>query len=510
MKIPLRILVPAALPLLFLCLGAADTGSKAQRKKIYTYLIEKTLERQAFSEVKNERLELAFEEDAKALKSDFLNAKEDLDLMRALIMMSNARCDRNVWIDTVDGGYREVWGIDELPMRFHAEVTDDGARLFVSDWSSDVEQYTRGYTPSVGDVVLEINGDDVEEVLEEYRPHLRFATEHGLWKAFAGELSRQRELLDTGLYEKKVTLKLEVQDRRIPSKIVLPYRSRQLNDWVRPVQQVRPGFETVLETGSFDVLKHASREVLLLLLHAFDTDLVDDVHELELFLTDEELWEHDFIVDATEARTGGTASPVPLLRVLAKEPFHPCSGQVRISDLVEEYSDVMRRREGRDSEAVRWIQEEVQAAADAGDEWSPATPWPPGVTQGDSEGLLRPAELHVQGNVVYLFSSEVDGVVDQLSALVIDGGLGWSIGTPTGGRGTDWRWSETLELPGTDKKIAAFMWSIARIVRPNGELLDGNPPTPHDPIAVTAESWAGWYTSVLERALAYLDGIDGE
>jgi hypothetical protein len=51
----------------------------------------------------------------------------------------------------------------------------------------------------------------------------------------------------------------------------------------------------------------------------------------------------------------------------------------------------------------------------------------------------------------------------------------WNVVTTTR---LPWEASEVLTFPGTDQPVVEFMWNVGRTLRPNGEILEGNPVMP--------------------------------
>jgi hypothetical protein len=49
-----------------------------------------------------------------------------------------------------------------------------------------------------------------------------------------------------------------------------------------------------------------------------------------------------------------------------------------------------------------------------------------------------------------------------------------------------------------------FMWSIGHTIRPNGEILEGNPAQVADFIPVTRDNYESYYQLLLARTLEYL------
>ncbi len=68
---------------------------------------------------------------------------------------------------------------------------------------------------------------------------------------------------------------------------------------------------------------------------------------------------------------------------------------------------------------------------------------------------------------------------------------------PTGGYSNTWEWEENVTFPTTGQPVAEFVWSMGRTFRPNGEELEGNPPTPDDVVLLTSENVADYHDRLL-------------
>jgi hypothetical protein len=79
---------------------------------------------------------------------------------------------------------------------------------------------------------------------------------------------------------------------------------------------------------------------------------------------------------------------------------------------------------------------------------------------------------------------------------------------PPGGYSNTWEWEEILELPGTDRPLVGFMYSIGHSIRPNGGILEGNPAAVDEWIPLTAENVESYYPLLLERVLALMGETD--
>jgi hypothetical protein len=94
--------------------------------------------------------------------------------------------------------------------------------------------------------------------------------------------------------------------------------------------------------------------------------------------------------------------------------------------------------------------------------------------------------------------------LDQFIAIVADNDLAPILGMPAGGYSNTWEWEEVLTFPGTDQPVAGFMWSIGHTVRPNGEILEGNPAPVDEWIPLTADNSVRYYDILYRRAMAHL------
>ncbi|MBT8398768.1 MAG: hypothetical protein KJN92_17460, partial [Gemmatimonadetes bacterium] len=92
-------------------------------------------------------------------------------------------------------------------------------------------------------------------------------------------------------------------------------------------------------------------------------------------------------------------------------------------------------------------------------------------------------------------------------SIVSDNDLGRILGMPPGGYSNTWEWFEVLTFPGTGEPVAGFMWSIGHTIRPNGDVLEGNPALVDDWIPLTPQNADEYYGLLLGRAWDYLEGV---
>ena len=89
--------------------------------------------------------------------------------------------------------------------------------------------------------------------------------------------------------------------------------------------------------------------------------------------------------------------------------------------------------------------------------------------------------------------------LDQFISIVVDNGLGPVVGMAPGGYSNTWEWEEVLTFADTDQPVVGFMYSIGHTIRPNGEVLEGNPAAVDEWIPLTAENVKEYYSILLEQ-----------
>jgi hypothetical protein len=266
--------------------------------------------------------------------------------------------------------------------------------------------------------------------------------------------------------------------------------------------------ELAFSTETYDLYLHTGgRDVVLLQWHGFQSTLEEDVDQLVTYAEANGLLGHALIVDATGSR-GGSDGAYALQRMTGRA-FSVTFGNLRLSDVFPDFVDSIRARGDTSATGTRllsWLEGPVTDAYLAGDAYSEDVPFKLADLPADSDGVLEPAPVHFEGPLVAFFGPEGGSHLDQFSAMIADNDLGYTIGMPTGGYSNTWEWTETVTMPGTDRPLVDFMWSIGQTIRPNGEVLEGNPADVDERVPPTAENWGGYHALLLERAYAYLDG----
>ena len=497
-------------------------GTAADRKALVDYLIERTMEREAFSPVKNSRLNLDVEAAMRAEEAAIVNAADQGELFYALARLSNARRDRHLSVNSIPGGLPapRYWpGSGETPPVAAIRIDIDYSRtdevvLFISDVATDPE-LTRSVMP--GDRVLAINGGSAAERLEQARPYIRYSTEHGFRRKVTEELAARTGLLPPSLYRPTLDLSLERADGEV-YQVSLEYVDPGRLEWASASRPRYAGYERVIDTQTYDFYVSTSGSgVVILDWHRFNSTIVEDIDALMAYAVEHQLLDHDVIFDAT--RSGGGSLGAYAIQRLSPRPFKTTFGNLRMSDViprfiaeqVANYEASVDPTDGGGKETIddgtwlfEWLTSDVQAAYDSGAPYSNNVPFKLAHAPKAADGMIDPAEVHFRGDMVCIMGPNGGSHLDQFFAIVSENGLCRTIGMLTGGYSNTWEWEEDVTYPTTGAPVIHFMWNIGHTVSPGGEILEGNPSELDEHILFTRENFADYDQLLLNRALEIL------
>jgi hypothetical protein len=285
--------------------------------------------------------------------------------------------------------------------------------------------------------------------------------------------------------------------------------------WLDHGAQHYPGFSQAFSTPSFDLYRSEQPRAVLLSWHRFEASLPDDIDRLMDYAVEHELLDHTVIVDAT--RSGGGSLGAYSVRRLSPQPFKTTFGNLRISDAAEQFLQERRLRaaergffSSRPGEIddgrwlLEWLESDVVAAIEAGQRYSTNVPFKNAHAPAYSDGVIEPAEVHFGGPMVCWFGPYGGSHLDQFASIVTDNGLAYTMGMPAGGYSNTWEHEEVLTFPNSGEPVVSFMWSIGHTIRPNGEILEGNPAQVDEFIPVTRENYEKYYEILLRRSLEHL------
>jgi hypothetical protein len=498
-------------------------GTAAQREALFVDLIEVTAQREAFSTVKNRALGFDPLSDMSALRDDVVGAGSEAELFYALRRLSNARRDRHLSLALVPGGLRlpdssgiEVEGAeDPLPaphasVRILPDYSTPEPRFFVSDVAAD-PGVDGSLTPIPGDMVLSVNGRDIDSYVAEVTPYTRHSTRSGLLWRIAENLPMRTAALPPSFYADLLTLELERADgERIT--VGLSYRNEESLEWSNVAEPSYPGFSPALTTPTYELLlPDDGRSLAVLRWFGFRETMVEDVDRLMDVASERLLLDHALVIDATRSR-GGSRGAYAIQR-FSPRPFKTTFGNLKISDVtqtfIDERAEAFARRELLDNGVretlddgtwlIDWLETDVRQAIERGEAYSNNVPFKLAHAPRESAGMLQPAEPHFRGPLFVLSGPRRGSHLDQFVSIIVDNDLGTVIGMPAGGYSNTWEWEEVVAFPGTDQPVVRFMWSIGHTIRPNGEILEGNPAPVHEYVPLTRENFQRYYADLLER-----------
>ena len=483
--------------------------STDQLAALFDEIITNTERREAFSPIKESNIGFSHIEDMRKLRSEFIEARTENDLYYALLKLSNARRDTHLRVESVEEGLAPPRRASCVgaPVHVLPDLSDVNNPMFF------VARNALGRTsPTVGDVLVSVNGRSMAEYVDEFTPWIRHSTLAGLYWRMADNLTQMRWNVPPRLYSAQLDLTLERPNGQRYD-VSLPY---SYGCFAADSYHSTAGFDRVMERVNFNVLVDHNRRIVLLDWRDFERDdLIQDIPALMQYAQQEQILDYDMIIDVSWS-SGGSGGAYAIQR-LVDEPFRVTFGNVRLSDLGIER---VQRYVGREPDnaapdifglnlsrswLIDWAQTDGTAAIARGDEYTAPVPFKLAHLPKDSDGMLQPAQVHFRGDIAIINARTAGGShLDQFMAMFVDNDLATFIGMPTGGFSNTWEGLETLELPGNGQRLFRFMWSIGHTIRPNGEILEGNPAQPDIHIPITGDNFQGYHQMLFDRALAEL------
>lgn len=487
--------------------------------------------REAFSPIKNRVLGLDIQKEMLRYRNELIAADTDEKLYYALVKISNARKDRHLKVSLVKGGLAlpDTTGVDfqnypaedvkipHAPIRFAVDyATPEKYFIFVSDYSKNIADFAGEDSPEIGDKLLEINGKDIADYRQAIEPYHRYSTTTGFWWQLAAWIPQKSYQFPPGFYREKLTFMLERRSGKQYS-ITLPYLLPDNIVWEGWGKRIYPGFHLIFSTETFDYFRREDgKKVILLDWHGFRSNLIADVDRLINFAAEHKLLDHAIILDGTRSRGGSKGAYA--IQHLSLKRFKTTFGNLRLSDVIpafiERKQQQYMQRKILDSGVAEtiddgtwlmaWLEDDVAKGIQTVQSYSNNVPFKLAHLPKHSDGILKPAKVHFRGPLICLFSPYGGSHLDQFASIVIDNKLGHTMGMSTGGYSNTWEWEETLVFPLSEKPVVQYMWSIGHTIRPNGEILEGNPAKVDEYIPITRDNYLSYYPMLLSLAMERL------
>ncbi len=503
---------------------ASRAGTPELRAALFDTILALTVSREAFSPVKNEHWGIDPLASMASLRDEFITADTEEELFYALEKVSNARNDRHLDVGLVPGGLRlfpsaGVEGGEDpvflAPIKILPDYGDPTV-YFVADVSQN-EAHFPGGGVQPGDRVVSINGRSVAEYEEAVRPYQASSYRPNLRWRLAEDMTARSALMPSSFYGD--ALELELDGENGVTSVALPYLHPESIPWANLAEPHYPDFLLEHSTPTYDLyLPENGTDVLILTWYGFRETMIADVDEL-MDMADESGWlDYDLIIDGTRSR-GGSAGAYAVQR-FTPNPFKTTFGNLRVSDVVPLFTDQKREeiasggsldsgvQEAMDdgSWLMDWLDTDVADSVAAAAMYTNDVPFKLAHAPKDSGGILQPAPVHFRGRMVAFFVPRRGSHLDQFASIIKDNSLGHIVGMTPGGYSNTWEWDEVLHFPGTEQPVARFMWDIGHTVRPNGEILEGNPAHPDELVVLTRENFRTYYPELVRRALEHLSG----
>lgn len=484
--------------------GTPLGATQEQLGVLFDEIVEKTARREAFSEFKEEGLSFSPLAAMQDLRTEFLAAETEEELFYGLVKLSNARRDRHLSVNPVEGGL-EVPETPDLaaPILVLPDFSDlDDPQFFVARVGLELP------SPQPGDLIVAVNGRPTAEYVAEFTQWIRHSTLYGLYWHMARELPLIVRNVPPDLYSDTLDLTLEnaAGDHYAVS---LPYGERGTH-YVGPAPQFE-GFEKVLARENFHVHLHESEPIVLLQWLDFERSLIEDVMDLVELAERDELLDHDLIIDV-RGSSGGSFGAYAIQRLVPRA-FRTTFGNVRLSDageeLIERFQEIEVDEDAPDIFGLNlsrswlrdWARTDAADAIERGDQYTPPTPFKLAHLPRDAGGILQPAPVHFRGRAAIIGGPHGGSHLDQFLSMFADNDLATVIGMPTGGYSNTWEHEEVLYFPGTDRPVAEFMWNIGHTLRPDTEVLEGNPVVPDVSVPLTRANFRTYDRELLELAV---------
>ncbi len=439
------------------------------------------------------------------LRDEFAAADDQTKLLRAILKLSNARKDRHLRPAGILKGTRSY-----APLKLYPDFSDMHKPFF---YVANLSEGASKLGINTGDKLIRINDIAVEDYIEKLDPYLHYSTElHRDAKSLPTYLSAKNSIYGPELYaaDNKVHYQFEKASDGSRYQATLSYSYDDLRniDWVHDLVLERNRKEKPEDEAFYEAMyaNHGFRQVadnrtafafyvndeqklaLVEWYHFVDTDKA--IKQLLDAAEANNALDYNLILDMTHSRGGGRSQL--LLQVLAAEPFKMTFGNVRVDDV-----DFVRKSVKQHSQEVQdWVLDAIAK----GRSFTTNEPFKLVEFPAGHDGVMQPAQRRFTGQKVALFFTWGGSNLDQFASMIADNPQVdiLTMGMPTGGYSNTWEWAEDMDVPGIGPM--EFEWDIGHTVRPNGEVLEGNPAIPKKIVPFTRENYRRYFSDLIASA----------
>ncbi len=483
----------------------AASYQENERTVFFDEFIRKTMIRRAWYDKKWKNMGTTFENELEThqLRAEFSNADSRQKMLRAIHRLNNIRKDHHLKLKTTSKLIKNTYA----PIKFLPDLEDEqNVFFFAANFSKDLQD--QGVNR--GDKLIAINDFPVSEYLWLLEPYMCASTKINMnIREFPEFLNAQNELFGSELYANgnQVSYILENQETGDWYKLNSKYEyasadeipflfpkviagSRSSNEAYYKGIYEGLGFTCVFD-NHLDAALYLKKDERLAVVEWYDLeDTENSIRDLMLVAKKENALDFDVVIDAMFSSGGGGSEYV--VQAFTDAPFKTTFGNVRIEDVVF----TLKNKMNHGPKVEKWIEDGIKN----GLKYTTNEPFKLRNFPVGSDGVMEPAKVKFNGKKVMLFFPWGGSNLDQFAAMVADNpqtGI-HTMGMSMGGYSNTWEWEEELNVPLIGE--VKFKWNIGHTIRPNGEVLEGNPAPASEWIPFTRANFDKYQQNLIQLA----------
>lgn len=466
-------------------------GTPTDREALFDLLVEQTVNWEAWSSFKERKNPTDYATDAESLRDDFVDAASEFELVIALQKLSNLRHDRHLSLN--EDFPRVSSKRTSVPVVFWPDFSSEEVKVFAADTATNFNTYYDGEF-NLGDEVVQVNGTDTKAYYESLRPFLKYSTTSGAWWEFSKSLAIKNALFAPSLYRPDNTVRYTLKRSNGTTYTVEMSYKEESYSFTGTGDRSLEGYTLLMQTVDVDMyVKYFDDNAIVLLRWLDFEEVASTSSKITQIAKENNLRQANVILDLSQS-SGGSKAP-DLVKILAQEPFQTTWGNVRIGDYLDDF------KLGFSGKVREWLDTDVEIARSNKEEYAAKVPFKLQYFPKTSDGIMAPSSQHFQGKVVLITGSDTGSQVDQCAAMMIDNNIPQaSIGMPCGGFSNTWEHESRINFPEGSDNFFDYAWNIGHTIRPNGEILEGNPALPQYLHLLTANNFKTYYDDMIQAA----------